>query len=63
LAAAGGHRTTLEWEEVVAVVNQNWTLIEDNLGDRVLRTIESGRRHVPPAETYRRIAAIRAATG
>ncbi len=51
-----------KWDEVVAVVNQNWRLIEDNLAERVLRTIESSGYHVPPAETYRRIAAIRTAT-
>ena len=52
-----------KWDEVVAVVNNNWRLIEENLGERVIRTIESGRYHIPPAETYRRMATLRATAG
>lgn len=41
------------WGIVVGVIDINWPRIQRFFGHRIVRTIESGGRHVPPAETYR----------
>jgi hypothetical protein len=43
------------WEEVVSVIRDNWKLIEDFFGPRIVRTIEAGPAHVPPEQTYKTI--------
>jgi hypothetical protein len=41
------------WHRVVAVINANWQSLERLFGAaRILRTVESGPRHVPPELTY-----------
>ena len=47
-----------KWDEVVSVIRQNWRLVEDFFRDRIVRTIEAGPVHVPPAETHRAIFGV-----
>ncbi len=52
------------WGGVVAVIDANWAMVQGFFGPRIMRTIEAGGRHVPPAETYQAMLALRAsATG
>lgn len=46
------------WDGVVGVIDENWPLVLDFFGPRILRTIEAGPVHVPPEETYSMMTAI-----
>lgn len=48
------------WDIVVGVIDANWPLVGGFFGPMILRTIEAGGHHVPPADTYRRMLSIRA---
>jgi hypothetical protein len=40
------------WDRVVGVIDENWPLVMEFFGPRILSTIEAGPVHVPPEETY-----------
>lgn len=46
------------WDNVVKVIEDNWPLLAQFLGPRMLRTVERGPVHLAPEQTYATMAAL-----